>query len=57
MDEEEYRRRMVDGKTDGALFALKAKRDEKDGMGSGWKVDGMGSGWKVDGMGDGKGSG
>ena len=46
MEEEVYRRRMVDGKTGGALFALKAKRDERDGKGSGWKVDGkwMGGG-------------
>ena len=50
---------MVDGKTGGAFFALKAKRDERDGkgMGSGWKVDGKGigrwmeGGWEVDEMG------
>jgi hypothetical protein len=42
---------MVDGKTGGALFALKAKRDERDGKGSRWEVDGrwMEGGWEVDG--------
>ena len=48
MEEEVYRRRMVDGKTGGAFFALKAKRDERDGKGSGWKVDRkwMEGGWE-----------